>query len=331
MNTLRKAAIGIALIASLGVGVFQFTRAERLQAEVDALQRRQVLANEQLEQATRDRDSATTGLAAPRAGSLRDTAELLRLRGEVSRLRRMLVANTGSNSAPSLAADQDPVGSGFAEQTGRELGLAVVRGEPGAFDKVVELAKAAHAGFYLNSAGLNDSLRGDLARRTFAPLNAAFKAIEEAVADGNQDAILAIARALQVTELKGGAVSSLGVLAGQGNEAALGMLLNSDQHGLLLSSSISALQPAAEAGNQRAIDAFAKVASEPKNQALWMLAADGLAKPAAAGNAVAIEALVRLSASTNGNVRRSVVLALQRVDLARNPSAAAALRSMPPP
>ncbi len=70
------------------------------------------------------------------------------------------------------------------------------------------------------------------------------------------------------------------------------------------------------------------VVGEPKNQALWMLAADGLAKPATAGNPVAIDALVRLSASTNISVRRTVASALQGADPARNPKVADALHAM---
>lgn len=336
MNTFPKAAISIALIVSVGAAVFQFTRAERLRAEVDALQRQQLLANERLQQAKRDDETATTVLAALRArpaGTNQDARELMRLRGEVSQLRRQLAMPRGGDGLPAGASSHDPDSTldTLAVNHGRELGLAAARGEPGALDKIRELAKAQLASFNTNGSALNDTLRGELARRTFAPLHAAFKAIEEAVAGGDHEAILAVARALRVPELKGSAVSSLGVLAGQGNEAALGMLLNPEQNGLLLSSTISALQPAAEAGNQQAIDAYAAVASEPKNQALWLLAADGLAKPAAAGNPVAIDALVRLSASTNVNVRRAVTSALQGVDPARNPKVANALRALTVP
>ena len=96
----------------------------------------------------------------------------------------------------------------------------------------------------------------------------------------------------------------------------------------MLSYSFFALRPAAEAGNQRAIDALSAVTKDTKNQALWPAVADGLATAAESGNAPAVDALVNLSSSTNPSVRNAVVLGLKRAAANQNTKAAEALRSM---
>ena len=74
------------------------------------------------------------------------------------------------------------------------------------------------------------------------------------------------------------------------------MLLNPDRYGLLLSSTVSALGPAAESGNQQAIAALAAVLKDKSKKPLWLSASQGLQGPAAAGNSVALEALNSMSA-----------------------------------
>jgi hypothetical protein len=59
-----------------------------------------------------------------------------------------------------------------------------------------------------------------------------------------------------------------------------------------------------------------------------MMAADGLGKAAETGNAVAIDALIGLSASTNISVRNSVVQGLRRAAANQNAKAAETLRSL---
>jgi hypothetical protein len=94
-----------------------------------------------------------------------------------------------------------------------------------------------------------------------------------------------------MSNLEGAAITSLGKLAGTGDEAALQMLLNPDKNGILLSSTVGALQPAADDGNQKAIDALAAVLKNPAHKALWNMASTALQKSAANGNTVAIDAL----------------------------------------
>ena len=193
------------------------------------------------------------------------------------------------------------------------------------------MARAALASFNTNSVGLNDARRGDLSRQTFAPLNAAFKVIDDAASQGNQVAIDAVVRALQIRELQGNAIQCVGTLAGNGNDDALEILLNHEKYGFLLSSTVGALAPAAGNGNQKAIDFLAAVTKDPKQHALWVMIADGLTTPAGAGNAVAVDALIGMSTDTNSYnsyVRNATVRGLTGAAEKGNTKAAEALRAM---
>ncbi len=284
-----------------------------------------------MQQLQSQRDEAARQLASLRDENERlnrNTGELLRLRGEVSFLRR--TQDTAGKSANS-SASPGPTTTNQAQAAadiGRELGLAVVRGDPGALDKVAELSKAALKSFNTNRVGMNDTQRSELSSRTFATLQAAFDVIGEAAVNGNQVAIAAVERALQIQELKGHAVKIVGTLVGKGNEAALEVLLNPDKYGILLSSSVFALCSAAEAGNLKAIDALAAVTKDGKKQALWLEVANGLASAAESGNAVAVDGLVAMSVSTNQYVRNAVVLGLKRASASQNAKATETLRSM---
>src|SRR5439155_6127669 len=175
------------------------------------------------------------------------------------------------------------------EETGRELGRAVVQGEPGAFGKLLELSKAELATFKTNRLGLTDPQIGDLFRQTFAPLHAAFKVIEEAAVGGNAAAVDAVLQSMQIPELRGPAVRCIGALAASGNDPALEILLNPGKYGLLSPSVVSALQPSANNRNQKAIDYLAAVANDPKQTALGYMTARALEKSAASVNAVSID------------------------------------------
>jgi HEAT repeat protein len=106
------------------------------------------------------------------------------------------------------------------------------------------------------------------------------------------------------------------------------MLINPDKYGILLSSSVSALGPPAEVGNQKAIDALAAVTRDEKNQALWFLVANGLAPAAESGNPVAVDGLIAMTVSTNLSVRNEVVSALKKASAKGNAKARETLRSM---
>ena len=135
---------------------------------------------------------------------------------------------------------------------------------------------------------------------------------------------------MQIPELKGPAVQCIGALAGNGNETALEILLDPRKYGLLQSGVVSALQPAADNGNQKAIDALAAVASDPKQTALWYMTAKGLEKSAGSGNAVAIDGLISISTSSNTNLQNAALPGLRAAAANQNAKAAEALRSIRP-
>ncbi len=108
------------------------------------------------------------------------------------------------------------------------------------------------------------------------------------------------------------------------------ILLNPRRYGLLQSGVVSALQPAADTGNQRAIDYLAAVANDPKQTALWYMTARGLEKSAGSGNAVAIDALIAISGSSNTNIQNAALPGLRAAAANQNAKAAEALRSIRP-
>jgi hypothetical protein len=258
----------------------------------------------------------------------RDRAELLKLRSEIASLRRN--QSSAEQTAITSAPPVDPGAAAAAleqENIGRELGMAVVRGETGALDKLLAFAKTKYASFKTNEVGLDYLQLAELSRRTFAPVHSAFKVIEEAAVQDNKFAIDAVMRSLLIPELRANAARTVGTLAGNGNDDAVEVLLNPN-YGILLSTTVSALRPAAERGNQRAIDALAEATRNPKHQALWLMAANGLTKAASSGNPTAVKALVGLSQTTNSSLRRAVVGGLEGAANNQNTEALEALRSL---
>ena len=214
-----------------------------------------------------------------------------------------------------------------AENAGRDLGLAVLRGDPSALGKILDLAKAENLSFNSNHAGLDQNQWGDLARSTFAPLNAAFDVICEGATNGNQFALNAVVSSLPIRELNGLACQSLGALGGKGNAAAVDVLTTPDKYGILLASAVANLKPAADSGNQKAIDFLAAAPTNEANQGLWFMAADGLDRDAESGNPVAVDAFIGWLSSTNQNVRKVVIPGLQKAAANQNAKAAQALRA----
>lgn len=333
MTTLQKALIAVTCTTAVGTAIFEAHKASTLETQVQTLQQQQAPLGEQMRQLESERDEAAQQLAALRADNERlnvETSELLKLRGEVAMLRRNQGAREPGAALPSPPAGTAPAPGPSPMEMGRELGMAVVQGQPGAFDKLLESAKAAFTNFNAKNVGLNDQRRGELQSETFMPLHAAFKVIEEAALGGSQLAIDAVVQAMQIPQLKGNAVQCIGALAGNGDEAALEVLLNPRKYDLLPSSVVGSLQPAADKGNQKAIDALAAVANDATQPALWYQAASGLEKSAGTGNAVAIDALIGLSASPNRSVRMAVMRGLKAAAANQDARAAEALRLMGP-
>jgi RNA polymerase sigma factor (sigma-70 family) len=107
MTTLQKSVIVVALAAAVGAGIYEARKASKLQAEVQVMQQRRAPLADQNQQLTRERDEAKGQLAALRGdieGFSRNNAELLKLRGEVARLRGQL-----SQAKSETQSEHDPV------------------------------------------------------------------------------------------------------------------------------------------------------------------------------------------------------------------------------
>jgi hypothetical protein len=94
------------------------------------------------------------------------------------------------------------------------------------------------------------------------------------------------------------------------------------------SSTVSALRPAAENGNPRAIQALAEVAADENARSLWWLTAGGLEKAAISGNITAIDAMALLARSENSSVRKMALMTLEHAALQQHSRAHDALRSL---
>ncbi|MBI3853038.1 MAG: sigma-70 family RNA polymerase sigma factor [Verrucomicrobia bacterium] len=91
MTTLQKTLIAATVVAAVGTGINEARQASTLRSQVQTLQQQRAPIAEQIQQLTKDRDDAKHQLAASRDENERlnrNTAELLRLRGQVGVLRQ---------------------------------------------------------------------------------------------------------------------------------------------------------------------------------------------------------------------------------------------------
>ncbi|MGB7769121.1 MAG: sigma-70 family RNA polymerase sigma factor [Verrucomicrobiia bacterium] len=91
MTTIQKTIIGAMLAAAIGTGIFEAHQNSKLQNQIQTLQQQQAPLAEQIRQLQQERDDATNQLATlavenKRLQSSQNTTELLKLRGEVTRL-----------------------------------------------------------------------------------------------------------------------------------------------------------------------------------------------------------------------------------------------------
>ncbi|EEF61854.1 RNA polymerase, sigma-24 subunit, ECF subfamily [Pedosphaera parvula Ellin514] len=258
--------------------------------------------------------------------------EKVRLNNELSQLRKQLALQKPleAQTAPTQALLNT---SPFSEQEvlARRLAEGVAQGDPTALGKLTELSATLHQEFNAKVPTLKtDQERGDFSRQLFAPLHSAFDILGEEAAKGNENALKAFGRAIQIDYLKGNAISSIGDLTGHGHEGLVDLLIDPKRFNINipLSSTLSALKPAADSGNEKAIEAIAAVAMDGNAQPLWFLAANGLGNAAESGNSTAIDALINLSTTTNQSVRNAVVSGLKRAAANQNAKAAQTLREM---
>src|SRR2546422_780087 len=105
MTTPQKISAVALLTAATCVGVYEARRASRLLGEIQGLKLQQALLVEQVQQSQQERDEAKRQLAVLRDEKQRsgpNTAELLKLRGDVGVLRKQLAeSNTAKTQSPA--------------------------------------------------------------------------------------------------------------------------------------------------------------------------------------------------------------------------------------
>lgn len=90
MTTLQKTLVTATLAAAIGTGIYEARQASNLRTQVQTLQQQQAALTDQIQQLQSERDNATNWLASladQNATLKRSPTELLKLRGEVARLR----------------------------------------------------------------------------------------------------------------------------------------------------------------------------------------------------------------------------------------------------
>jgi RNA polymerase sigma factor (sigma-70 family) len=90
MTTLQKIIITVTIATAMGTGIYEARQVSTLRTQVQTLRQQQALLAEQNQQLLREHDAATHQFAALRDDNERlnqNTTELLKLRGEVARLR----------------------------------------------------------------------------------------------------------------------------------------------------------------------------------------------------------------------------------------------------
>lgn len=126
-----------------------------------------------------------------------------------------------------------------------------------------------------------------------ALIKASFTALAEEAGKGSNTALEALKYANGKQLLRSFTVDAFGIAAGMGNQESLRMLLDYKANDFLLSSTVFALQPAAEKNIPEAVDFLVEVIDNPGNKALWHAASQGLVGAAALGNEKAKAALKR--------------------------------------
>lgn len=109
MTALQKTLASAVLVVALGTAIYQARQASQWRAQVQMLQPQQAAVADQMEQLRSERNDAVNRVARQNFGidpSKRDTAELLRLRGEIGVLRAQLSALESDHR--KLATDSIP-------------------------------------------------------------------------------------------------------------------------------------------------------------------------------------------------------------------------------
>ncbi len=173
MTMLQKTIIGAALAAAVGTGLFEARRAAQWRKQNQTLQQQQTALAEQIQQLTRERDDASRQLAVLD----RNTSELLKLRGEVARLRADARELAQLKSADTHT-DKDPMESAAKTLLGK-INLLKKQAEQMPDKNIPELqyldpdtwARIAQTASLDTDEGVRQamSVLRDIAKQNFAP------------------------------------------------------------------------------------------------------------------------------------------------------------------
>ena len=121
MTTLQKTLVIATLVAAVGVGIYEARQASTLRGQVQELRQQLSSPTAPTEQSSRERDDMAkqlTILTTDNERLKRDTSELLKLRGEVTALRRRQdeLLNQLAARKPSPPAPQGEVDTAWVQQ-----------------------------------------------------------------------------------------------------------------------------------------------------------------------------------------------------------------------
>jgi RNA polymerase sigma factor (sigma-70 family) len=131
MTTLQKSLITAAIVAAVGAGIYEAREASDLRKQVESLKQQQQSAPaDQLQQLASERDNARRQLADLREENERlnrNSAELIRLRGEVGLLRsRLANSGLGQNSTNQLSTADHYLSHKLAIQQMQSVAIGLV-------------------------------------------------------------------------------------------------------------------------------------------------------------------------------------------------------------
>ena len=133
MTTLQKTILGATLAAAVGTGIYEARQASILRSQVQTLQQGQTSPSEEIQQLARERDDTARKLAALRDENERlnrNTAELLKLRGEVGQLRRQVAERSQPEAARTTAdteSSRNPTTEAEFESSRKQITFAMLR------------------------------------------------------------------------------------------------------------------------------------------------------------------------------------------------------------
>lgn len=125
MTTLQKTIIAAGLTIAISAGVYQTHQASRLRQQVQALRKQQTPLAREIQELRRERDDATNRLAAmgTESATKKNSPDVLRLRGEVGRLRQEKL-NMSTNSALNKITANPETKKLLREQ--QKLGMGII-------------------------------------------------------------------------------------------------------------------------------------------------------------------------------------------------------------